>query len=91
MKIDIPYSIHYDQTMKYVPGDRVFIIENGSRIREAEVIRCAAGFCTIRFRNGGGTRLRESRLYPTIAEAEADIARNRKSASHGERRMDWLG
>lgn len=24
MKIDIPYSIHYDQTMKYVPGDRVF-------------------------------------------------------------------
>lgn len=75
--------------MKYVPGDRVFIIENGNRIREAEVIRCAAGFCTIRFRNGGGTRLRESRLYKTIAEAE--IERNRKSASHGERRMDWLG
>ena len=77
--------------MKYVPGDRVFIIENGTRTREAEVIRCTAGFCTIRFRNGGGTRLRESRIYPTIAEAEAEIERNRKSASHGEGRMDWLG
>lgn len=77
--------------MKYVPGDRVFIIENCSRIREAEVLRCAAGFCTIRFRNGGGTRLRESRLYPTIAEAEAKIEWNRKPASHGEGRMDWLG
>ena len=77
--------------MKYVPGDRVFIIENGSRIREAEVIRRATGFCTIRFRNGGGTRLRESRLYPTMAEAEAEISRNRKPASHGEGRLDWLG
>ena len=77
--------------MKYVPGDRVFIIENGSRIREAEVIRCATGFSIIRFRNGGGTRLRESRLYPTIAEAEAEISRNKKPASHGEGRMDWLG
>ena len=77
--------------MKYVQGDKVFIIENGSRIREAEVLRCAAGFCTIRFRNGGGTRLRESRLYPTMTEAEAEIARNKKPASHGEGRMDWLG
>ena len=77
--------------MKYAQGDRVYIIENGSRVRDAEVLRCAAGFCTIRFRNGGGTRLRESRLYKTIAEAEAEIARNRKPASHGEERMDWLG
>ena len=58
---------------------------------QAEVIRCAAGFCTIRFQKGGGTRLRESRLYPTIAEAEAEISRNKKPASHGEGRMDWLG
>lgn len=77
--------------MKYVPGNRVFIIENGNRIREAEVIRCAAGFCTIRFRNGGGTRLRESRLYPTMAEAEAEIEQNRKPASPAAGNVDWLG
>ena len=77
--------------MKYQPGDRAFIIENGMRIREVTVLRNAAGFCTIRFGNGGGTRLRESRLYPTMTEAEAEIARNKKPASHGEGRMDWLG
>ena len=91
MQIDTSQHTVYDLAMKYQPGDRAFIIENGMRIREVTVIRSAAGFCTIRFENGGGTKLRESRLYPAMADAEAEIERNRKSASHGEVSMDWLG
>ena len=75
--------------MRFNQGQIVFIIENGMRIREAEVLRCSAGFCTIRFRNGGGTRLRESRLYATMSEAEE--AKKRNSAPKEKRGVEWLG
>ena len=38
--------------MKLNKGQIVFIIENGMRVREASVLRSAAGFVTIRFENG---------------------------------------
>ena len=75
--------------MRFNPGQTVFIIENGTRIRDAEVLRCSAGFCTIRFSNGGGTRLRESRLHATRAEAEEAV--KRRVTHDGGSGIDWLG
>ena len=43
----------------------------------ATVLKYTGGFYTIRFENGGGVNVRESRIYPTRKEAEQAIL-NRK-------------
>ena len=58
---------------KYSAGETVYLIENGVKIKEAEILKVAGGFCTIRFADGAGTRVRESRLYPTKEEAEHEL------------------
>lgn len=67
------------------PGDKVFYIENRT-VKEAEVIKAAGGFVTIRFKypdpnsrpghiiyKNGGMRLRESKVFETREEAEKTI------------------
>ena len=58
---------------KYNVGDIVFFISNGYNIREATVIHCGSGFCTIKFNDNetpAGTRVRESKLFQSKQEAE---------------------
>lgn len=58
---------------KYNVEDIVFFISNGYHVREATVIRCGSGFCTIKFNDNetpAGTRVRESKLFKTKQEAE---------------------
>ena len=63
---------------KYQPGQKVFLTGgNKNLIKEATVLKYTGGFYTIRFNNGGGIKVRESRIYPSIEEAEATIL-NRK-------------
>ena len=66
---------------KYAPGQKVFLGGGGKHlIKEATIIKYSGGFYIIRFENGGGTRVRESRLFFTKEEAEAAIQnRTRKS------------
>ena len=59
---------------RYQSGQKVYL--TGARkdfIREATVLKYAGGFYTIRFESGGGTRVRESRIYPSREEAEEAI------------------
>lgn len=59
---------------KYKAGDTVYIISSARFIEEATVVMTISGFVTIRFtKRGGGTRVRENRLYATREEAEAAI------------------
>ena len=59
---------------KFLRGDTVYLISNGHIIDEATVVMNLAGFVTIRFtKRGGGTRVRENRLYASREEAEAAI------------------
>ena len=63
---------------KYQPGQKVFLTGGNTHlIKEAAVLKYTGGFYTIRFENGGGVKVRESRIYPTREEAEAVIL-NRK-------------
>lgn len=63
---------------KYHPGQKVFLTGgNKSLIKEATVLKYSGGFYTIRFSEGGGTRVRESRIYPSRKEAE-DAILNKK-------------
>ena len=59
---------------KYKPGDTVYLISSARFIEEATVVMTVSGFVTIRFTNrGGGTRVRENRLYSTHEKADAAI------------------
>ena len=59
---------------KFKPGDTVYLISSARFIEEATVVMTISGFVTIRFtQRGGGTRVRENRLYATREEAEAAI------------------
>lgn len=63
---------------KYQPGQKVFLTGgNKNLIKEVAVLKYTGGFYTIRFNNGGGVKVRESRIYPSREEAEAVIL-NRK-------------
>ena len=59
---------------KFRAGETVYLISNSHFIEEATVVMTISGFVTIRFtKRGGGTRVRENRLYATREEAEARI------------------
>lgn len=59
---------------RFSPGDNVYFIANAIFVKEAQIVKCAAGSCIIRFTDrSGGTRLRENRLYRTSKEAKANI------------------
>ena len=63
---------------KYKPGQHVFLTGGNTHlIKEATVQKYSGGFYTIIFENGGGIKVRESRIYPTRKEAEQAIL-NRK-------------
>jgi hypothetical protein len=63
---------------KYQPGQKVFLTGGNTHlIKEATVLKYSGGFYTIRFSEGGGIRVRESRIYPSRKEAE-DAILNKK-------------
>lgn len=59
--------------MKFKPKSKVYIIENGWRITEVQVISETNGFCLVRFPTGGGMRISSKRLYATQEEAEKSV------------------
>lgn len=57
-------------------GDIAYIVESNLHVREVEVVKAAAGFCTIRFTDhGGGIKVRESRLFPSKEAAGASLTK----------------
>ena len=64
---------------KYQPGQRVFLTRgNKNLIKEATVLKYTGASYTIRFENGGGIKVRESRIYPSREEAEAAILNKKR-------------
>lgn len=57
--------------IQFTEGDTVYYISHAIFVREATVLRCQAGFTTIKFRDtGGGTRVRNSKLFTSKEEAK---------------------
>ena len=56
---------------KFNPGDRAWIVESTIVVVEVEIVKYSGGFYLIRYpKQGGGYKVRESRLYKTKEEAE---------------------
>ncbi len=56
------------------PGDTAYILESGCFTREVKVIRASGDLYTLKFTDtGGGSKLREGRLFPSRDAAEAAI------------------
>ena len=68
---------------KFNLGDTVYFIESSNLIREATIINCSAGFCTIRFETGNsgplGIRVRESKIYRTKQEVQSVMDKHKKA------------
>ena len=59
---------------KYNIGQKVYIIENASFVKEVIIVSFASGFYTIKHLTGKGAfRVRESRLYATELEAKQSL------------------
>ena len=64
---------------KYKPGQYVYLsAANKGLVREAMVLKYSGGFYTIRFTGGGGTRVRENRLFLTLEEALAGFSQKKQ-------------
>ena len=59
-------------------GDIAYIVESGRIIREGKIMRCTGGLFLLKFTEGGGTTVKEHRLYHREEDAQAEIDRIRK-------------
>lgn len=58
---------------KFEVGQTVYLISSVNWIKEATVLKYAGGLYTIKWKDSdGGTRVRESRLFATKQEVEAE-------------------
>ena len=63
---------------KFKPGDTAYIIENNLTITKVQVRTFSGGFYLLRLSTtGGGTRLREDRLFATQEEAEGELKKRK--------------
>ena len=62
---------------KYKPGDLAYIVESNRYIREVQIRSASGGMYVIRFTDtGGGIKVKESRLFPSKADAEQRVQNN---------------
>lgn len=54
-------------------GTKVFIIENNRFVTKAKVLRRSDEFYTIRFGSNVGIKVRRSRIFQSLEEAEAQL------------------
>ena len=61
------------QNVTYRRGSKAFLVENSRAVRTVTVLSVSGGLYKVKFDGGGGTCVRESRLYETEQEARAAI------------------
>ena len=68
----------------FKPGDIAYIVESGRVIREGKIMRCSGGLYMLRFTEGGGTTVKEHRLYHREEDAQAEIDRIQAQRKQGQ-------
>lgn len=65
-------------------GNVCWIVESNRRKRQVEVLKVDQDFATVAFSDGGGIRVRKSRLYETAREADQKIKESALKDSEDE-------
>ena len=73
---------------KYSVGQIVWFVQSGMHVKGAKIINISGDFCTIRFEDGGGIRVRSSKLYSTKEDAE-QITKNTEMQRKGHYKPYW--
>lgn len=60
-----------------IKGDKCWIVENGSRITQAEILSFSGNLCLIRLALGGALRVPRHRLYESEEDALKDAQKTR--------------
>ena len=63
----------------YSIGEIAYLIESNRFIMEGKIVSRSGEFYLFRFTEGGGTRVRADRLYPTEEAAQAVLDRKRRA------------
>ena len=64
---------------KFKVGQTAYFVRSGVQVMDVQILSSTNGFCTIRFvETGGGIRVRDSKLFETREEAEAQINKQNK-------------
>ena len=58
-------------------GDTAYIVESERFIRKGTIMKCTGGLFLLKFDGGGGTSVKEHRLYHTEQDAQGEIDRIR--------------
>lgn len=58
-------------------GDKCWIIENGNRVTQAEIMSFSGNLCLIRLASGAALRVPKHRLYESEEEAQNDAQKTR--------------
>lgn len=79
---------------KYKTNDTAYLIESNRIIRKVKIVKISGGLYTIKFGNGGGIKVRETRLFATADDAKAAIEAIPKAKPkplHYPSPWDWHG
>lgn len=60
-----------------IKGDKCWIIENGSRITQAEILSFSGNFCLIRLASGAALRVPRHRLFESEEDALKDVKKTK--------------
>ena len=58
-------------------GDTAFIVESERIVKKGTIMKCTGGLYLLKFEGGGGTYVKEHRLYSSEEAAQAEIDRIR--------------
>ena len=62
-----------------VKGDKCWIVENGNRVTQADILSFGGNLCLIRLSSGTALRVPKHRLYESEEDAHMDVKKTRQA------------
>lgn len=74
---------------KYKANETAFLIESNRVIRKVKIVKFTGGLYTVQFGNGGGIKVRETRLFATEEEARSALPKPKPKPVHYPSPWEW--
>lgn len=67
---------------KFKTGDTAYLVESNRIVRPGKILNVSGDMCLFRFEDGGGIRVRQSRLFPSFDDASESMRGKSKSKNN---------